>query len=1038
MFLAKLSIKRPVMMTMVLSVFLIFGYLSYTNLNLNSFPEVDIPFVTIQTIYPGAGPKEIETQITKKLEDAVSTVSEIERIESFSLDGVSIIMIEFKLSKDPNVASREVKDKVDVIINKLPEDAMKPLIQKFDFGALPIVDVVLSGDLDSRELFEIADKTLKDRFSQIQGVANVNIVGGQEREIQVNMTNRTVYENAISLPQMLQILKVQNMDIPGGYFNINDQEYTVRLEGKFPDLETMKNLEIPTPYGPKKLSQFADVTDGGKKVRQRAVYYNSKTGIQDDNVVLLSIVKSSDGNVVDVAETIKESLPEIENLLPAGCKLEITRDNSLFVKSTVNDTLSNILLGVLFTSIVLLIFLHDLRATLIVAMSMPTSIISTFMLIGMFDMSLNVMSLMGISVSIGVLVANSVVVLENIFRHKAMGKKRKKAAYEGTSEVTVAVLAATLTNLVVFIPIANMSSMVGMFLAELALAASFATIFSLIMSFTLTPMLAALILPKELKPSKIGKMMDGFDVWYANVYKKMLAFVLKSKILSFTVIAVSFALTFGIIYYIGPDVGTEFMPVQDQGAIEIKAELPEGTNLDETAKIMTEIEDIIKQHPEVVHILTTLGKQDEMNLGTNLAKMDVKLVDVSEREIGISGMVSLLMKDLASVSNAKIKVQVQDEKGGGNNDPIQLFVMGQDLERLEYYKEIVAEKLKDIKGLNNFDNSSRSGKPEITIFPNRKMLSDAGLTVMDVALTVRASIEGIVSSQFRQSGNEYDILVTLDDESVNTPEKIANIPIVSRTGTFRLSQLAEVKFTNGFSKILHRDKFTAIMFSGANAPSEPLGNITDEITRRMDEIEFESGYGYKWGGMTKMMNEMQADFAFAFLLAILLTYMLLTAILESFVQPIFILLTIPLAMSGVMLSLYWFDISLGITSMMAIVMLIGIVVNNAILMLDYTNILYREKGYDVREALVEACGTKLKPILMSSVAIILGMLPMALGIGDAGREMRIPLGVVSIAGLISSTILGLFVIPSFYLLWMKISDLIRGIFKKDDELEEVI
>jgi HAE1 family hydrophobic/amphiphilic exporter-1 len=698
----------------------------------------------------------------------------------------------------------------------------------------------------------------------------------------------------------------------------------------------------------------------------------------------------------------------------------------------------NILLGVLFTSIVLLIFLHDLRATFIVAMSMPTSIISTFMLFGMFDMSLNMMSLMGISVSVGVLVANSVVVIENIFRHKAMGKKKKKAAYEGTSEVTVAVFAATLTNLVVFIPIANMSSMVGMFLAELALAASFATIFSLVMSFTLTPMLASLILPKEIKPNRIGRMMDNFDAWYSNIYRKMLDFVLKYKSLSLATIVFAFALSVGFFWAVGDKIGSEFMPLQDQGEIDLKAELPEGTNLDETAKLMAEIEDIIKKHPEVEHILTTLGKQDDGNIGTNLATMTIKLVDVKYREIGITDMVSTMIKDVSAVPNAKIKIQAQESMGKGGGDPIQFFVMGQDNDKLEHYKDIVNKEIRGIKGLINLDNSSRSGKPEISIYPNRKMLSDAGLTVMDVAYTVRASIEGIVSSQYRQSGNEYDILVTLDDESVNSPEKIGNIPVVSRAGTFRLSQLADVKFTKGYSKILHRDKFTSIMFSAGNSAEEKVGTVTNEITKKLDNINFEPGYGYKWGGMTKMMNEAMADFIFAFMLAILLTYMLLAAILESFVQPIFILLTIPLAMSGVLLSLYWFDIALGITSQMAIVMLIGIVVNNAILMLDYTNILYREKGYSAREALVEACGTKLKPILMSSIAITLGMLPMALGIGDAGREMRIPLGVVSIGGLISSTILGLFVIPSFYLLWVKISDLIKGIFTKHDDVEDMI
>ena len=379
MFLAKVSVNRPVLITVGLLVLVIFGLLSFFRLNLNLQPDVEIPYVTISTVYPGAGPKEIETLISKRIEESVSTLSKIERVESYSLDGLSIIIIEFQLKKDIDVATQEVKNKVDEIINDLPEDSKKPIVQKVDIKSFPVVDLVLSGNLDPRQLYEIADKTLKDRFSQLDGVADVQITGGQEREVRVILNNKEVYENSISLPQLSQILKMHNMDIPGGYFQIGDQEYTVRLNGEFATPDVINELEVPTPYGPKKVRQFADVEDMGKDIRQRAIYFDVKQNFRNENVVRLGIVKSAEGNVVKVADAIKASLPDIKSALPEGCNLSIINDESGFVQSSVDDTMSNIYLGVIFTALVLFLFLHDLRSTIIVALSMHTSIVSVLM-----------------------------------------------------------------------------------------------------------------------------------------------------------------------------------------------------------------------------------------------------------------------------------------------------------------------------------------------------------------------------------------------------------------------------------------------------------------------------------------------------------------------------------------------------------------------------------------------------------------------------------------------------------------------------------
>ena len=1024
MFLAKVSINRPVLTTVGILLFLIFGLIAYFRLNLNLQPDVEIPFITVQTIYPGAGPKEIETLITKRIEDAVSTISQIERIESYSLDGVSIIIIEFQLGKDVNVANQETKDKVEEIINDIPPDAKKPIVQKVDIRLFPVVDVVLSGNLNPRQLFEIADKTLKDRFSQIDGVAKVQITGGQEREIRVVLDNRIVYENIISLPQLTQILQANNMDIPGGYFQIGSQEYTVRLVGQFQDVDQIRELEIPTAFGPKKIRQIADVIDSGKDIRQKATFYNVKEDLRDENVVRLGIIKSSEGNVVKVAEAIRGSLPEIQSILPEGTKLEIVNDFSEFTQSSFDDTMSNIYLGVLFTAIVLFLFLHDWRSTLVVAMSMPTSIISTFLLLQAFGLTLNMMTLMGLSVSVGVLVANSVVVLENIFRYKKMGNTIKQAAYKGTSEVGVAVLASTLTNIVVFLPIANMSSMVGLWLRELALAAVFATIFSLIMSFTLTPLLSSIILSKEHATGKLASWFNRFEVKQTQLYKRMLGVVLRSKRNSLLTFVGALVIFIFVMMVFGPKLGFEFIPQMDDGKINITVELPSGYNLDETARTVRQIEERVKKHEEVKHILTNLGKLSDLDVGTNMASIDVQLDDAKDRDVKLSDVISIFTADLADIPNAKIKVDV-GSRMGGEEAPIQFFLLGQDLDELEKLKDVAIQKFQDVPGLINFDNSSRAGKPEITVYPKREKLTEVGLTITDLAFTLRAGIEGIQSAKYREFGDEYDLTVTLDDESVNTPEKAGNITVASPYGSFRLAQLADVKFTTGFTKILHRDKFTSIMFTGAAAPDVPLGNVTAEIEKRFDEIELPTGYYFRWGGNVKMMNDMIQDMIFAFLLAVLLTYMLLSAILESFWQPIIIMTTVVLGLLGVILALFITNTAFSITSLMSIIMLIGIVVNNAILILDYTNQLRREQGYMPKDALMEACPIKLKPQLMASIAIVLGMLPLALGIGDAGKEMRMPLGIVAIGGLIVSTILTLFVVPAIYYLTSKAKAVVR-------------
>ncbi len=1018
MFLTDLSVNRPVLVTMAIMVFVVFGVLAYFNLPLNLMPDVKLPYVVVQTVYSGAGPREIESQITDPVEEAIATVSEIDFIQSYSMENVSIVLVAFKLGKNIDIANQDVKDKVDAIIRDLPDGTDRPIVMKMDVTAFPIMDLVLSGNMDSKDLYELADGQLKDRLAQIPGVARVSLIGGAKRQIDVRLTDKVVYENKISLSQLSGILAAGNLDMPAGNFNKGTQEYSVRLKGEFQDVEAIKNTDIPTAFGVKKLYQIANVSDTTEEVRSKAIYFNVPEHLKDDNIVRLSITNASDGNVVAIAEEVTKQIPTLNKELPEGVKLEIIRDDSEFTKDTINSTLENILLGILLTGLILFIFLHDLRSTLIIAISMPYCLISTFIFMQMFGYTFNIMTMMGLSTTVGILVSNSVVVLENIFRHRDLGNTRKQAAQIGTNEIGTAVLASTLTNIVVFLPIATMTSMVGRFFKEFAVTVTIATLFSLLTAFTITPMLASKIIPKKKKVNKWGLAFDRAFDKFGDLYAKFLSYTLRSKKTSVSILLLTLLallITVGLSFV----VGMELMPNVDQRNLSVTVEMPQGTNLTQTAKTMDTIQNRVAKHSEVVHILTNLGSSGFIDTGTNLASLDIKLIDRSQRKYSANQLVDILTKELADIPNATIKVTGSSMgMGGGGRSAFEFMLEGQDNARLEELKYEVTKAIQDIPGVINLDTSSRYGRSELTLYPKRDQLAAIGATVYDLALALRANVEGIVSTEYRESGNQYDIKLSLEDESVDSPDKIKNLSVIVMGKSYLISQLADVSFASGINRITHYDRYKTIIFSGDLASGYNLGNITSQIEDRLNKIKFPSGYRYQWSGNAEMLKETTTDMLRTFILAVILTYMLLAAILESFAQPILILATVPLAIIGVILSLLIAGQSLNIVSMMSIIMLVGIVVNNAILIMDYVNI-KRKEGSSVHDSLMEAGKVKLKPITMSTIAIIAGMLPMAIGVGSTGAEMTRPMGIVSIGGLIVSTFLTLIIIPAFYFLTTK-------------------
>ena len=1009
MFLADLSIKRPVMISMIMIALALFGVLAYMNIPLNLMPDAKIPYVTIQTVYVGASPEQIESLITEKIEDEVGSISLLKEITSYSLNSASLIILEFELEKDQDIAFQDTKEKVDAIVNDLPAEAEAPVVQKIDISATPIMGVMISGDIDPTELYYIADEQVKERLSQINGVGNVDVEGGFEREIRVEFDNKTVYENSISLSQISGILAAANLDMPGGNFQNQGQDYAVSLEGKLETTTELEEMRIPTATGMRKLGQLADISDSSEDVRERVTLFNTKDNIRQDNTVQLSIVKSPEGNPVEVANEVKRILPRIREELPESVNLTITFDDSTFIEDTANDTINNIILGIIFTAAILLFFLHDLRSTLIVALSMPLSIIPTFLIMRQLGITMNIMSLMGLSTSVGTLVMNSVVVLENIFRHKNMGHPRKEAASKGTGEVAVAVIASAMTNICVFVPLGTMGGMVGIFIGDFALTVVIATVFSLIIAFTLTPMLASLLLPEEQKKKmKISRAIEGFFENLEKRYAVVLEKILHNRLRSVMLIAGTIVL-FVISLWAFRFIPFEFSPAMDSGKITIEVELPQDASLEQTAELIKEVENTVASFSEVEQIVSTLGSLSSIDTGTNLTNISVTLIDKTLRD-DFSVMASRIGVALADIPDAVFRVRPASSMAGGDSAPVQFYLQGNDMDELILYTEEMKAAMARIPGATGISSSMKSGKPEIKIYPNRQNLADLGVTVQELAYAMYSAVDGMVTTQFKESGREYDIRVTLRDTDVSSYESIRNIPIATPSGIYPLSFFAEIEIVDGVNKLLRISKQGSVEITSNLLPGTPLGNVTGEVDRIADEI-LPEGVKVKWGGDADMMQETMINMAQAFIIAILLTYMVLAGILEKIGQPLLILSTVPLSLIGIIGLFLIRGDTMNMPAMMAIIMLVGMVVNNAILILEYTNQL-RKEGLCVRDALLKACPTKLQPILMANIATILGMLPMALGIGASGAEMRQPMGLVSIGGLLTATFLTLFVIPA--------------------------
>ena len=1022
MFLSDASLKRPIAMSTIIFALVVVGLFSYIKLGVDFFPRIDFPYVTVFTVYPGAGPKEVETLISQVIEDAVSEVDGVKHVRSTSMENISQVFIEFEMGINVDFAAIDVREKVDSVKSNLPDDAEPPSILKFDVNAKPIMNLAVTGDKPLNILYDLADDLIKDQLARVPGTASVDIIGGKHREIQILVDQDKLASHHLSIMNVVRALSAENIDLPAGHITEKHYEYIVRMEGEFDRVEEISHIDIQTPLGKTiPITDVANIVDTFEEQRELAKY-------RGQECVGLILKKRADSNTVKVVEGIRKQLGIINQMLPAGVEIKVVNDDAGFIKNSVSDVVNNMLIGIVLTAIILYLFLHNLKATAIVAIAMPVSVVSTFSLMYFAGFTLNVMSLMALAISIGILVTNAVIVLENIHRHIDMGHTPRKSAALGTSEIALAVVGSTLTNVVVFVPIAFMSGIVGQFFSQFGLTVTFATIVSLFISFTLTPILSSKLLKKNEKDKKgwLNKVFGLWDLFYerlAEIYKILIGTMLKHRWIVIVLSIIAFFSSMTVVKYLGSEMITE----PDRAEVTVSIEMPPGTSLEDTNKTFIRAEEIISEkfrdvvtatYVRIGKIEGLFGKSSE---GVHLGEMLVLLTDKKDRDKTVYEIMREMRRELLIIPAATI-IASQPSAIGGAEAPLQVEVSGYDLEKLHTLSKRVSKIILQTDGATDVDTTWRSGKPEISIKPKRQRIKDFGLTVAQVAGVLRANLEGVVATEYRVGSKEYDIRVKLTESSRKSVDYVKEFLIPLHNGsTVPLYAISDISEAEGPTQIIRKDKQRLVIISSNMSGRRSLGDVARDIKMNTDLMTMAPGYRIFFGGMVERMEESFADIFIAFIMAVILTYLVLTALLESFLQPLTIMLTMPLALIGVFLSLFITGKTISIFSMMAVVMLVGIVVNNGILLIDYTTVL-RAKGLSRDEALLDACPTRLRPIIMSNLAIMLGMTPLAFGMGW-GAEMRSPMAIVSIGGLIVSTCLTLFVIPTVYTLFDDLANL---------------
>ncbi len=1013
-FFPHLAVTRPVLTTMLVSVFVVLGVFTLLTLRVELFPEIEFPVVTVATVYPGAGPEEVESEVTDPLEEALASLAGLDEMLSFSQDDLSVIVVVFDLEMDVEQAGIDVRDEIEGVRAALPAGAEPPTVQRFDFTALPIMSLALAGPQGADALYDVADDRIRDRLSRVPGVARVDIVGGRPREIDVLVRPERLTAHGLTLGAVVERIRSENVRVPGGRLRDEREDTPVRVVGEYRSLDELEALRLfPPAGGTVGLDELAVVRDGRARPEQFAA-------LDGEPAVSLSITQVSGANTLETARGVYAELERIRReILPPGAVIEIVRDQSDFIQASVTDVLLNMLIGILLTAVVLFFFLHSWRTTLIAALAMPATIISAFVLMGLFGFTLNVMTLMALGITVGILVANTIVVVENISRHSERGEDAARSAEEGTSEIAVAVTAATLTNIVVFTPIAFMTGIIGQFFYAFGLTVVFATVFSIFISFTLAPLLAGRLLrqrPDKESSGPLARLFRRWDSGYARLerrYGAVLGWAVgrprNGWVVIGSIVAAALVLLVGSAGFLQAD----FIPTGDEGAAQVTLELPPGSSLERTTELVLEADRRIRTFEGVRSTLATIAGGGEMMIGgggVNVAEILVTF----QPDASTAVCVAMLRRLLADLPDTRVTVIATDPAGqvGPPGAPIQVDVAGPDYEVLQALATEIEEAMRGLEELADVVNTLDEPRPELAFVPDRRALADHGLSAAQVGAVVRSSVEGTPAGVYRgEVGREIDIRVLLVEEARRRPEHLEVLDVATPAGAVPLSMLGRWEEALAPASIQRVDRQRSIRLEAQLGVAD-IAQAVAAIESAMEDVDVPPEYGWSVGGEFELFEEALGSIVIALLMAIVLTYIVLAMILESFIHPFTIMLTLPLGAAGASLGLFLTGQSLNIFSMMAMVMLVGIVVNNAILILDYTAQL-RRAGRGIADALLVAAPARLRPIIMANVAIVAALLPQALSTGE-GAVFRVPMAVVTIGGVLLAAILTLLLIPVIY------------------------
>lgn len=1010
------AVNKPVTTALIFVAIVVMGLFSFSRLSVDLYPEIELNAVTVMTTYSGASATDIEQNVTKRIESSLSTVSDLKRISSVSKDNISLITVEFEYGTDMDEAVNDIRSVIDMIKNYLPDEIESPVILKFNSSMMPIAFLSARTTQNAQGLYKILEERVANPINRINGVASVSISGAPQREIQVRTDPRKMEAYNITVEQLAGVLAMENRNIPGGNIDVGSETFSIKVDGEFKSSDQLMDVVVGSFMGRNIFVRDLATVKDTLKERASIVQTNGETS------AMIVIQKQSGANVVQIANRINKELPSIRKDLPQDIELEMVIDTSDFIKKSIGSLSETVLLAGLFVMIVVLFFLGRWRATFIIILTIPVSLIAAFIYLMVTGNSLNIISLSSLSIAIGMVVDDAIVVLENITTHIERGSRPKDAAIYATNEVAVAVVASTLTIVAVFFPLTMVSGLAGIMFKQLGWIVTIIISISTLAALTLTPMLSALMLKKDPKRGKlfmffyapIERALDSLD----NFYERFLRYALSHRR---TILIGSFAIFFASILLL-KQVGTDFFPKSDNSQITVKVELPVGTRV-EKAQLLNQFiyEKWVSKYPEIEIIQTSMGQSDGSNVfmsmrssGTHLINYTVRMLDRVDRKRDIFEIADYMREDLAQIPEIyRFEVTPGGSGGmGAGSADIEMDILGYDMDESAKVAAEVMEIMKQTKGLRDVKISREDFMPQLSVEFDRAKLSMNGLNVTTAATAVRNRINGTIATRFREDGEEYDVVVKNDLQYRMNIDDIREIKLYNNAGkAIRLSEVAQVKEDFAPPSIDHLDRERVIKVSGS-IYKRALGDIAKDVNREVAKISLPSGIAVKLTGAFEEQQESFKDMFVLLALVIMLTYIVMAAQFESFRDPFIIMLSLPFAFTGVFLALWLTGTSLSLIALIGAIMLVGIVVKNGIVLIDYIN-LNKERGMSVMRSVVSGGKSRLRPVLMTTITTILGMTPMAIGIGE-GSEIWQPMGLSIIGGLTISTILTLVVIPTFY------------------------